>query len=195
MTAHRTNMSHYFHFRPLVLILGLGLACMVIPVRRCMAQGEKRESVTLDLQKTTMAEVLKEVDTLKATIQEKEDTIATQVTTINNLNQQLQDLNDLYKKEQGTVALANRDIDGLQENIKRKMADIEALKVAGLKMKKGFKAVEAKAKSLKKSKISLEEKLRKDSATLQELQGYVVTYCEGKEEDMYITSRAIHLKR
>src|ERR1700722_9090374 len=60
MTAHRINIPHYF--RPFVLIMGLALACMIIPVRRCLAQGEKRESVTLDLQKTTMAEVLKEVE-------------------------------------------------------------------------------------------------------------------------------------
>ena len=60
MTAHRINSPHYF--RPLVLVLGLGLACLLIPARRCMAQGEKREAVTLDLQKASMAEVLKEVE-------------------------------------------------------------------------------------------------------------------------------------
>jgi len=129
-------------------------------------------------------EVLNQVDTLKATIQGKEDTIATQVSTINNLKQQLQDLTDLYKKEQGTVSRANKDIDGLQENIKRKEADIEALKTTNSKTKKGYKTLEAKAKSLEESKISLEEKLLRDSTALQELQGYVATYCEDKEEDM-----------
>ena len=58
MTVHRINSPHYF--RPLVLVLGL--ACLLIPARRCMAQGEKREAVTMDLQKATMAQVLKEVE-------------------------------------------------------------------------------------------------------------------------------------
>src|ERR1700722_10096720 len=60
MTAHRINSPYYFS--PLVLLLGLGLACLLTPVRDCMAQGEKRETVTLDLQKATMADVLKEVE-------------------------------------------------------------------------------------------------------------------------------------
>lgn len=140
------------------------------------------------------AEVLNQVDILKATIQGKEDTITTQVSTINNLKQQLQDLTDLYKKEQRTVAQANKDIDGLLENIKHKDAYIESLKTAGSKSKKGFKTLEVKAKLLEESKIFLEEKLLRDSAALQELQGYVATYCNDKEEDMYVTSRATHLK-
>jgi TonB dependent receptor/CarboxypepD_reg-like domain/TonB-dependent Receptor Plug Domain len=60
MTAHRINSPYYFS--PLVLLLGLGLACLLTPVRDCMAQGEKRETVTLDLQKATMADVLQEVE-------------------------------------------------------------------------------------------------------------------------------------
>ena len=45
----------------LMAVLCLGLACLLFPGSRCTAQGDK-ERVTLDLQKTSMADLLKEME-------------------------------------------------------------------------------------------------------------------------------------
>ena len=60
MTVHRISRPYYR--RPLVLLLGLGFAFLLIPTHRAMAQGGNREPVTLDLQKASMADVLKQVE-------------------------------------------------------------------------------------------------------------------------------------
>lgn len=144
-------------------------------------------------ERSKQTELLKQVNMLKVTIREKEDVIATQITTINDRNQQLQILKDLYEKEQKTVALASKDIDELQENIKRKDAYIDELKTGGSKIKKKCITLETTVKSLEESKASLEERLHEDSAKLQELQGYAATYCEDKQNVLYVPPKAIHL--
>lgn len=129
-------------------------------------------------------EGLLQVQSLEASIQEKETTIAQQNKGLNNLKSQLQKLQTAYDAEKATVAQAHRDIDSLQQSEKAKDATIDKIKAGRLKTKQILSEKENKARELEDENLKLRESVQVVQTRLSKLEGLTAGYHEGDEKAM-----------
>lgn len=122
------------------------------------------------------------VQTLRTVISEKDTCISERNKKVDELGKQVKKLQSDNAKEREKVALAQKEINGLQQSIQDKEITIDKMKKAGADLKDKLASAKQRVKELENEALGLKQSLATTQASLEKLEGYATRYSDITED-------------
>lgn len=120
--------------------------------------------------------------TLRTVISEKDTCISERNKKVDELGKQVKKLQSDNAKEREKVALAQKEINGLQQSIQDKEITIDKMKKAGADLKDKLASAKQRVKELENEALGLKGSLATTQASLEKLEGYATRYSDITED-------------
>lgn len=133
----------------------------------------------LDEEKVALS---KDTSSLKATIRQRDDTLAELGRTQKGLQWQLDQAKESFGDAKKRVEAANKEVITLEQNLKTKDTEINELKERLGKQENQALKTESQLKEVEKENASLKQKLQTNTARVAELEGFATKLHEEDEE-------------
>ncbi|PIG82396.1 hypothetical protein AARAC_007943 [Aspergillus arachidicola] len=124
------------------------------------------------------------VQALRTAISEKDTCISERNKKVDELGRQVKKLQSDNAKEREKVALAQKEINGLQQSIQDKEATIDKMKKAGADLKDKLASTKQRVKELEDEATGLKGSLATTEASLRKLKGYATGYSDVTEDSV-----------
>ncbi|CAI7627746.1 unnamed protein product [Penicillium discolor] len=135
-------------------------------------------------EKAKQKEALDRVESLCASVDQKDKSLIEYSKQIQGLHQQIDSLKSSYSLELGKVSQSAKDISTLQQNLKEKEKTIDKMKTAGSSLKSILSTAQQKMEVLEAEKVSLDKELQASQGRLQNLESFTVQQLELDEDSM-----------
>lgn len=137
-------------------------------------------------EKAKQKEALDRVESLCASVDQKDKSLIEYSKQIQGLHQQIDSLKSSYSLELGKVSQSAKDISTLQQNLKEKEKTIDKMKTAGSSLKSILSTAQQKMEVLEAEKVSLDKELQASQGRLQNLESFTVQQLELDEDSMQV---------
>ncbi|KOS39559.1 hypothetical protein ACN38_g9619 [Penicillium nordicum] len=140
-----------------------------------------------ETEKAKQKEALDRVESLCASVDQKDKSLTEYSKQIQGLCQKVDSLKSSYSLELGKVSQSAKDISAFQQNLEEKEKTIEKMKTAGSSLKSMLSSKQQKIEELEAEKASLDKELQASQGRLQNLESFTVQQLELDENSMQVT--------